>query len=62
MKKYVIKLNGYVHDIFIVPNNDLEGMVLPVEVDLKEAAMTFRKKYLANAIAKALGGEVEELE
>lgn len=61
MKKYVIRLGGYVRDVFIVPENNSEGTVLAAEVELKKAAMTFRKKYLADAIAKALGGDVEEL-
>ncbi len=61
MRKYVIRLDGYVRDVFIVPDNGFEGIICTVQNESKEGVMTFRKKYLADAIAKALGGEVEEL-
>lgn len=61
MRKYAIRLDGYVRDVFIVPDNDSEGIICTVQNESKEGVMTFRKKYLADAIAKALDGEVEEL-
>lgn len=66
MKKYVINLGElggcYVRNAFILADKDSECMILPLLVETKEAAMTFKKKHLANAIAKLLDGKVEELE
>lgn len=65
MKKYVIKLketNSYLWNLFITPEPNLMGKLSVIEIMPKKFAMTFEKKYLADAIAKALDAEVEEAE
>ena len=65
MKKYVIKLKdtgSYLWNLFITPEPDFKGKFSEIEITPKKFAMTFSKKYLADAIAKALDAEVEEAE
>ena len=65
MKKYVIKLKDtgrYLWNFFITPEPDFRGKLSEIEIEPKKFAMTFEKKHLADAIAKALDAEVEEAE
>ena len=65
MKKYVIKFKSdgsYLWNLFITPNPNFAGKLSVIDITPKKFAMTFEKKYLADAIAKALDAEVEEAE
>ena len=65
MKKYVIKLKetgAYLWNFFVTPEPDFSGKFSIIEIAPKKFAMTFKKKYLVDAIAKALDAEVEEAE
>ena len=63
--KYVIRFKddgSYLRSIFITPEPNSSGIISNLAISNKRFAMTFKKKYLALAIAKAIGGEVEEAE
>lgn len=65
MKKYVIKLKEtdmYLWNLFVTPEPDFRGKLSEIGIAPKKFAMTFEKKYLADAFAKALDGKVEEAE
>ena len=62
MKKiYVIKTeDGYLYYYHLISRANLCGMGYDMETTNKQLAIKFSKKYLANAVAKHIGGVVEE--
>ena len=62
--RYIIRLkdDSYVMHAIIVPNDSLEAQLIAYSVKDKALALKFKKKYMAAAVAKVCGAEVEEAE